>query len=731
MDCVGRKQMKDERKNDMEGKKDSILKILKIAVVTEAWMLTVNGSIWNESMLVWPMVFVIGYLIMETGTHLPEKRFPLLVSIAAGIVWTALFALGIFWGKIGGETPVSRVGIKCVLVFLGSTVQFLIWKRCFRRCRKGMSPVYGILWLVFTLAAFGLQGIIPWFSLAGWSMGVWVFLFWLVRADRHPISGFSRQIAVKIILSALFALFCTFGEWTSLGIRLGLTSSFLRLIACLFLLAIPWFFIFYAGLTAAAELPGRVDFFAKGCGNLCAGKRNGRRIVYMLGIWLAWLPYFLCWYPGVLSHDSVTQMEQVMGTAAYSDHHPWLHTLLIQLCVKIGMQWGDVNTGVAVYSVFSMCLLAFACARALVYLEQRGVLRRVTFVLWLFFACFPIHAVYAVTMWKDVIFAAVVLLFSVQLDVWLQDMEKKRNVSFLNWLLLGLLSVGVCLLRSNGYYAWLFTLPFWFAAILRKKRVLSGLFKKYLLSFGCMVMGVLSLCSVYKGVIFPAFQVEKPDLIESLSIPVQQIGCVLANDGEVTEKEWILLNKVVDTQRVAQVYTEYISDPIKYAVRAKDEQDYLRENMGEYVRCYVNIGIRNPGLYLRGFLEQTKGYWYHKVNNWIYYPDGVRENELGIMRTPKLPQAACAAIERLLGLTERLFHRFFSIAMITWILLAGLGLTWIKRERGLLYVLPMGIVLTLLVATPVCAEFRYIYAIFLVVPILSVLALAGPGTRGE
>ena len=106
MGCVGTKRMKNESKNEMDGKKDSILKILKIALVAEAWMLTVNGSIWNESMLAWPMVFAIGYLIMETGTHLPEKRFPLLVSIAVGILWTALFALGIFWGKIGGETPV-------------------------------------------------------------------------------------------------------------------------------------------------------------------------------------------------------------------------------------------------------------------------------------------------------------------------------------------------------------------------------------------------------------------------------------------------------------------------------------------------------------------------------------------------------------------------------------------------------------------------------------------------
>ncbi len=51
---------------------------------------------------------------------------------------------------------------------------------------------------------------------------------------------------------------------------------------------------------------------------------------------LCWLPYFLYQYPGIMTPDSVNQFEQVLGLIPYSNHHPWVHTLLIGLIYHIG-----------------------------------------------------------------------------------------------------------------------------------------------------------------------------------------------------------------------------------------------------------------------------------------------------------------------------------------------------------------------------------------------------------
>ena len=41
-----------------------------------------------------------------------------------------------------------------------------------------------------------------------------------------------------------------------------------------------------------------------------------------------WLPWFLYNFPGVMTPDSLSQYSQAMGLTGYSNHHPFVHTLL-------------------------------------------------------------------------------------------------------------------------------------------------------------------------------------------------------------------------------------------------------------------------------------------------------------------------------------------------------------------------------------------------------------------
>ena len=50
---------------------------------------------------------------------------------------------------------------------------------------------------------------------------------------------------------------------------------------------------------------------------------------------LCWLPYFLYQYPGIMTPDSINQLEQVLHVIPYSNHHPFLHTLLILLQYRL------------------------------------------------------------------------------------------------------------------------------------------------------------------------------------------------------------------------------------------------------------------------------------------------------------------------------------------------------------------------------------------------------------
>ena len=114
-----------------------------------------------------------------------------------------------------------------------------------------------------------------------------------------------------------------------------------------------------------------------------------------------------------MSPDSINQFGQVLGIKGYSNHHPFVHTMLFGLFYHIGCFVShDMVVAVSFYTFFQMCFLAFSIFYFLKTLElfriRQGILVAVT----LFYALVPYHAVFSVTVWKDVPFAAVVLLLS-------------------------------------------------------------------------------------------------------------------------------------------------------------------------------------------------------------------------------------------------------------------------------------------------------------------------------
>ena len=89
---------------------------------------------------------------------------------------------------------------------------------------------------------------------------------------------------------------------------------------------------------------------------------------------IAWIPYFLRYYPGLLTSDSCAQMAQAIGNAPLSNHHPILHTGIISLFVNLGRSiFGNINTGVALYTVFQMIAMASMFSFILVYMKKKNV----------------------------------------------------------------------------------------------------------------------------------------------------------------------------------------------------------------------------------------------------------------------------------------------------------------------------------------------------------------------
>ena len=249
--------------------------------------------------------------------------------------------------------------------------------------------------------------------------------------------------------------------------------------------------------------------------------------------------------------------------------------------------------------------------------------------------------------------------------------------------------------------------------------------KQWKAAVGAVAM-VLILGIIYKGPVFSYFHVSEPDMIESLSIPAQQITAVISYDGKISEEQKKLLAGVIELEKVPEAYLESTtcSDAIKNLVRETDRQEYIGEHAGEFLKTWISLFFDNPRIYVEAFIDETKGYWYHNTKFPFIWATYIQENGMGIDRASQLPEGMVQGIRGYLDAYKKHFDEYLSVGLFIYLFFVCLMCGIHKKSAHLIAYLPaLGIWGTLLIATPVFADLRYAYAIYLSVPFLTCLTV--------
>ena len=421
---------------------------------------------------------------------------------------------------------------------------------------------------------------------------------------------------------------------------------------------------------------------------------------------IGWLPYFLYQFPGIMTPDSINQLEQVLGVVSYSNHHPWIHTLLIKVFYSLGFAiTGDMVCAMGFYTFAQMCILAFSVSYFVSAMRSLRLKAGWCTLLALIFAILPYHGVYSVTVWKDIPFAASVLLF-------ITSLLRLRNGANSVWkhvFLFGVSGALMCLLRSNGWYAFLVCLLFLLPYFGKKNSRMLGLLAVSLL-----------IALVVKYPVMKSYQVTPPDFVESLSIPIQQVANVLVNDRALTQEQSQLIDAVIDRNYVKELYNPTFADNMKELVRA-GHPEYLEAHKKEFFKLWLELMIQYPGDYLEAYIQQTNGYWYPDSYYSVADAEGVSATDLGISHTPLIRGPLVVKAKEIavkLGSMVPIYGTLWSMGVAFWCLLFMMGCVIVRRETSkLLYALPCLILwCTVMIATPVATEFRYVYFLMLCMP---------------
>ena len=421
-------------------------------------------------------------------------------------------------------------------------------------------------------------------------------------------------------------------------------------------------------------------------------------------IFAAWFPYFLRYYPGLLTADSCAQVAQAIGRATLTNHHPVFHTGIISLWVNIGINiFGNINKGIALYTIFQMLIMSIIFAIIINYLSRKEIPLFIRIMFLIYYMFYPINALFSVTMWKDILFAGVISLYVIYTYELLTDTDKYINKK-INIILYCLISILVMYLRNNGIYI-----------VLIMMAIILGVLYRNWKKIGLIFLTIILLFFGTRTIIFNLLNIKNGSVGEMLSIPLQQIARVKKYHKEQMDNDIIEeINNYFKCNNIEEKYNPVLSDPVK----AELNESYFNENKIGFIKLWIKLLRSYFKDYVESFISNSYGYYYPEATHWVANRT-MEVNEMGIEQNPKIQGELVTWIDSFIERRDiPLLSMFFSIGMAFWIIMISLGYEIIckNHKNFAVYMIILLLWLTI-VASPVFCEYRYAYPMFTTLPI--------------
>lgn len=424
-------------------------------------------------------------------------------------------------------------------------------------------------------------------------------------------------------------------------------------------------------------------------------------IVSFIIIFICYLIYYIAYYPGILSSDSIDEINMVLGNVKINDHHTIFHIIFIMIPFKImNIMTDNINICIGAVSFIQMLLVSLTYAYVLNFLYKRKVSVKIIIGMLLYYVILPVNGFYSITIWKDIVFSLMIVLLTLETIKLLE----KENISVRNSFSFIIISIFTILARNNALYMYII-----FAI------VTIIIFRKYLTSILLIFLIVFGTYGIIKGPIYKAYHIEKSSTSEYIAIPLQQIGRMAYKNVKFNKTEKKAIEKIIPFKELKKVYNPEIVDSIKFNKNFNNKA--FEKNKIKYLKLWFGLCIKNPKIAIESYFISTLGYWYPGVEYWVTVYD-IEKNTLGIERQ-KATEKVRNKMNQLLNSNNPLIGYANCIGFFMWLI--GICIFIISKRKKIsslyIFVPVIGIWITLLIATPVFAEYRYIYSAIICLPI--------------
>ena len=323
--------------------------------------------------------------------------------------------------------------------------------------------------------------------------------------------------------------------------------------------------------------------------------------------------YLYVYNPGLMTFDSFNQVHQI-ASGRYTNWHPFFHTFIEMLLYKIYSS--PISVGIFQILTFSIIWMVICkyfrnndenINLADIKSDREFIIQS---IITLIICLIPINAIYAITLWKDVLFSYAILFLCFLIKVMI---DKKCKVSIKFMILLGFTIACVAQLRLNGLYV-IVPLLIIIAYYLYRHDKTEKFFIKLPVIAIIFILLIASLNVAYN------VQDNAKDATLSKTTHM------LANYDlyhKLDAKDSAKFHELINETAVKDKYNTFFTDPVRNAAN----ESVFEANKGEYIGMALKYSLQDPIHFIKYMLSSSEITWdITRDNYWQGKPYYIEEN---------------------------------------------------------------------------------------------------------
>lgn len=440
-------------------------------------------------------------------------------------------------------------------------------------------------------------------------------------------------------------------------------------------------------------------------------------------LFLAWMPFFLVFYPGTGMNDTTDIMRAGIWAAG---QHTFIYCMAVYGPTELSKELtGSASYGLAFISVVQMFLFACAISYTLSWVYRKTGRMWLSWGLALYYGFLPMIVNMSFSNVKDVPFSAVILLWVPLMTSFVSGY--KENAWESNKYLYALAGIGMMMLRNNGIFVFI---PMMLSIIILIKHVRM----KVLLTSLVMIVISITPDIVIKETL------DLPQLFqERVGIPLQQYSRTVAVGAPLTKAEGNYTIRMMMPEQIKTWYDPFTADLIKW--NSNFDFYYFNNHPDEFWKAWKSLGERNKETYVEAWLFATYGYWAFPAPDemtqsrfgWAFsendLKNGLAPQHNNAYHTATILKFFDPKTQENLGTYLWDHSRYLGAGTCLWITLC-IGLLLFRRRQytRFLVLLPSCLLWgTLMIAAPAAFVFRYVYFFPLCMPLFLLLPFLPEG----